>query len=100
MNKVAIEKLVEEHLANVAEPLFSVPASGKVFGKEALVNLITASLAGWWTEGHWTEEFETKLSEFIGVKYVHTCNSGSSANLLALAALCSPNLGDRQVKKG
>jgi CDP-6-deoxy-D-xylo-4-hexulose-3-dehydrase len=101
MNKSSIEKLVKEHLKEETNPKpFSVPASGKLYGKEELVNLVTASLEGWWTEGHWNQEFESKLSKFIGVKYVHSCNSGSSANLLAFLALCSPTLKERQIKKG
>ncbi len=79
---------------------FSVPVSGKVYDREELINLVEASLEGWWTEGHWTAEFEKKIADFIGIKYVHSCNSGSSANLLAFSALCSPSLGERQIKKG
>lgn len=96
-----IQQLVEKYLAkNNHEKAFSVPVSGKEFEKEELVNLIKASLEGWWTEGHWTAEFEKKIADFLGVKYVHTCNSGSSANLLAFSALRSPSLKERQIKKG
>ncbi len=77
-----------------------VPVSGKVFGREEIVNLIEASMEGWWTEGRWTALFEEKLKRFLKMKFVHSCNSGSSANLLAFSALCSPTLGKRQIKKG
>lgn len=77
-----------------------VPVSGKVFDKEELANLIEASMEGWWTEGRWTELFEQKLKDFLGVKFIHSCNSGSSANLLAFSALCSHTLGERRIKKG
>jgi CDP-6-deoxy-D-xylo-4-hexulose-3-dehydrase len=96
-----IGKLVDNYLSEKSEEKpFSVPVSGKVYDREELVNLIEASLEGWWTEGHWTAEFEKKISEFLGIKYVHSCNSGSSANLLAFSALCSPSLKERQIKKG
>jgi CDP-6-deoxy-D-xylo-4-hexulose-3-dehydrase len=39
------------------------------------------------TKGRLTEEFETKWSEFLGVKYSVFVNSGSSANLAMLYAL-------------
>lgn len=95
-----INKLVEKYLK--LNPLIqnSIPVSGKVYDKIELINLIKASLEGWWTEGKWTNKFEEKLKNFIGVKYVHACNSGSSANLIAFSALCSNSLGSRQIKKG
>lgn len=77
-----------------------VPVSGKVFDEQELSNLIEASLEGWWTEGKWTAKFEDKLKKFLGVKHVHAVNSGSSANLLAFSTLCSPKLGERQIKAG
>ena len=40
------------------------------------------------------------MAQFLGVKYVLTVNSGSSANLVAFSALTSPRLGDRAIKPG
>lgn len=42
---------------------------------------------GWLTAGPVNAKFEKALSEFTGIKYVRTCNSGSSANLLAVATM-------------
>ena len=36
----------------------------------------------------------------MGIKYAILCNSGSSANLLAVSALTSPRLGKRALKVG
>lgn len=94
-----IQKFVSDNFAPKAKGE-AIPVSGKIFGKEEIVNLIEASLEGWWTEGHWTAEFEKELQDFIGIKHIHACNSGSSANLLAFATLCSWSLGDRRIKKG
>lgn len=94
-----IEKLVDKYF-KLPDFGTSIPVSGKLYGKEELYNLIKASLEGWWTEGKWTEEFENKLAKFLGIKYVLSCNSGSSANLLAIATLRSPSLKDRQLKTG
>lgn len=65
-----------------------LPVSGKVFGTPEMENAVEAVLDGWWTEGRWTKEFEGLLKAFlIAPRDVVMVNSGSSANLLALAAL-------------
>ena len=77
-----------------------IPPSGKIWGVEEIRNGVLAVLDGWWTEGRWTDEFEHNLSRYLGVRHVSMCNSGSSANLLALAALMSPLLGDKRLMPG
>ena len=77
-----------------------IPASGKVIGAKELQHLVDAALDGWFTTGRFNDAFEQRLSEFLGVKYVLTTNSGSSANLLAFSALTSPRLGNRALKPG
>lgn len=77
-----------------------IPASGKVLGGEELRQMVDASLDGWLTTGRFNEQFEQRLGQFLGVKHVLTTNSGSSANLLAVAALTSPQLGDRALRPG
>ena len=77
-----------------------VPPSGKVLGQEEIQNMVDASLDGWLTTGRFNSEFERKMAQFLGLKYVLTTNSGSSANLLAFTALTSPKLGDRALKPG
>lgn len=77
-----------------------VPVSGKVYGREEINNAIEAAEDGWWTEGRWAKKFESEFKKYLGVEYVTLVNSGSSANLNALAALTSPVFGDRQLKPG
>lgn len=77
-----------------------VPPSGKVLGAKELQLMVEASLDGWLTTGRFNEQFEKRLAEYIGVPYLLTTTSGSSANLLALTALTSPKLGERQLKPG
>jgi CDP-6-deoxy-D-xylo-4-hexulose-3-dehydrase len=77
-----------------------IPPSGKVLGADEFVNLVDASLDGWLTTGRFNDQFETELAKRLGVSHTLTCNSGSSANLLALSALCSPLLGERALKPG
>lgn len=78
----------------------AIPASGKLIGKDELVTLVDAALDGWLTAGRFNDAFEKKLAEYIGVTHVLTTNSGSSANLLAVSALTSPQLGSRALVPG
>ncbi|MFN3998112.1 lipopolysaccharide biosynthesis protein RfbH [Algoriphagus sp.] len=97
-----VEKFAEEKY--ISRPFIPgesvIPPSGKVLGKEELVNMVEASLDGWLTTGRFNQLFEKKLAEFLGVKYALSVNSGSSANLVAFNTLTSPRLGDRAIKKG
>lgn len=77
-----------------------IPPAGKVLGSAELDNMIQSSLDGWLTTGRFNASFEKKLSDFLGVKYCLTVNSGSSANLVAFYSLTSPLLGERAIKKG
>lgn len=101
-----ISKLVEQYANAALAPKKFVPGeciippSGKVIGAKELQLMVEATLDGWLTTGRFNTEFEKKLAEFIGVKYLITVNSGSSANLVAFNTLTSPKLGDRAIKKG
>ena len=77
-----------------------VPVSGKVFDHTELNNIVEAALDGWFTTGRFNDAFEKELANFIGVKRAITVNSGSSANLLAFAALTANELGERAIKPG
>jgi CDP-6-deoxy-D-xylo-4-hexulose-3-dehydrase len=77
-----------------------VPVSGKVIGSLEVKNMVEASLDGWLTTGRFNNEFEEKLSNFLGIKCLLTVNSGSSANLIAFSTLTSPKLKDRAIQKG
>ena len=77
-----------------------IPASGKVLAPTDLATMVEAVLDGWLTTGRFNEQFEAELSKYIGVNHAITTNSGSSANLLALSALTSPKLLERQLKPG
>ena len=79
-----------------------VPVSGKVYGDQERNNLTQCAnelLNGIQSE-HWLHEFERKFELFLGVKDAMFCNSGSSANLLAMSALTSHELGDRRLNPG
>lgn len=77
-----------------------IPPSGKLIGSQELRNMVDASLDGWLTTGRFNDAFEQELARMIGVRYVLTVNSGSSANLVAFSALTSPQLGERAIRPG
>lgn len=77
-----------------------VPVSGKVFDAKDLQNLVEAGLDFWLTTGRFAHAFEERFAAFMGQKHCLLVNSGSSANLLALTALTSPQLGPRRLKPG
>ena len=73
---------------------------GRYFNDEEMVNLVDSSLDFWLTAGPWATKFEKEFAKWLGVRFCSLTNSGSSANLLAFSALTSPQLGDRQIKRG
>jgi CDP-6-deoxy-D-xylo-4-hexulose-3-dehydrase len=77
-----------------------VQVAGRVFDAEDLTYLVDAALDFWLTSGRFAQEFESSLARTVGVRHAMLVNSGSSANLLALAALTSPSLGERQLQPG
>jgi CDP-6-deoxy-D-xylo-4-hexulose-3-dehydrase len=64
-----------------------VPVSGSKLSYFDIMNIVDATLDGWMTEGVWADRFRRELSEYTGSRHVVLCNSGSSADLLALSAV-------------
>jgi CDP-4-dehydro-6-deoxyglucose reductase, E1 len=77
-----------------------VPVSGRVFDADELLHLVDSSLDFWLTTGRYARQFELQFAKAVGVRHALLCNSGSSANLLAVSALTSKKLGDRRLKPG
>lgn len=75
-----------------------IPYAGRIFDQDELVNLVDASLDFWLTTGRYAGQFEREFARYLGRLYALLCNSGSSANLLAVTALTSPRLKERQLK--
>lgn len=78
----------------------AISISGKVFDHHEICNLVESALDFHLTTYRFNDSFEKKLQNFIEVKFALTCNSGSSANLLALTALTSPLMKDRRLCAG
>lgn len=73
---------------------------GRVFDEKEMLALTDAMLDFWLTAGRFSTQFEKDFSAYLGLKYAHIVNSGSSANLLAFMALTSQELGDRRIRRG
>lgn len=74
--------------------------ASRVYDEKEMQSLTDAMLDFWLTTGRFANEFEQNFAKWIGVKYAHLVNSGSSANLIAFSVLTAPELGDRQIKRG
>ena len=104
-----IKSLVGEFYKEFKEPVESkenfkpgdrISYASRVYDEKEMQSLTDAMLDFWLTTGRFSKEFEKNFAEWIGVKYAHLVNSGSSANLIAFSALTAPELGNRQIKKG
>ena len=104
-----IKALVKEYYKDFKEPVESknnfkpgdrVSYASRVYDEKEMQALTDAMLDFWLTTGRFSQEFETNFAEWIGVKYAHLVNSGSSANLIAFSVLTAPELGDRRIKRG
>lgn len=74
--------------------------AGRVYNSDEVLNLVDSALDFWLTNGRYTDAFEQKLGEYLGVRFCTLVNSGSSANLCAFMALTSPLLGERAIQRG
>ncbi len=102
----AIKSLVREYYCDfkqqktVFKPGDRINYASRVFDEKEMCALTDAMLDFWLTTGRFSEQFEKEFAQWIGVKYAHLVNSGSSANLIAFSVLTAPELGERQIKRG
>lgn len=74
--------------------------ASRVFDEKEMCSLTDAVLDFWLTTGRFADEFEKEFAKWIGVRWAHLVNSGSSANLIAFTVLTAQELGDRQIRPG
>ncbi len=85
---------------HVFTPGERIPYAARVFDEAEMCSLTDATLDFWLTAGRFAKRFEKEFAEWLGVKYAHLVNSGSSANLLAFSVLTAPELGERRIRRG
>ncbi len=104
-----IKELVAEYYREYKAPKESkqnfrpgdrISYAARVYDEKEMMSLTDAVLDFWLTAGRFSEQFEKEFAGWIGTKYAHLVNSGSSANLIAFMALTAPELGDRRIKRG
>ena len=84
-----IKKLVTEYYHDFKEKKEEykegerITYAARVFDEKEMCALTDATLDFWLTTGRFADQFEKKFAEWIGAKYAHLVNSGSSANLIA-----------------
>jgi CDP-6-deoxy-D-xylo-4-hexulose-3-dehydrase len=103
--RLKILELCDDYMSARGKPSYNpgvdiIPASSKVLDTSDLKALINSSLDLWLTTGRFAEEFEKELAKKFTLRKALLTVSGSSANLLAFAALTSPKLGEKRLKKG
>lgn len=70
-----------------------IPVTAKVVDEHDLAHLIDASLDMWLTAGRYARQFEAEFGKYFGrATKSLLVNSGSSANLVAVSSLGSPEL--------
>ncbi|HJB68501.1 MAG TPA: lipopolysaccharide biosynthesis protein RfbH [Candidatus Fournierella excrementigallinarum] len=82
------------------QPGERITYAARVFDEKEMCALTDAMLDFWLTTGRFADQFEKEFAAWLGVKYAHLVNSGSSANLIAFMALTAPELGERRIKRG
>ena len=101
-----IKKLVGEYYHQFKEnkkefePGDRINYASRVYDEKEMQSLTDATLDFWLTSGRFCDEFEKEFAKWIGVRFAHLVNSGSSANLIAFMVLTAPELKERQIKKG
>lgn len=104
-----IKKMIAEYYHEFKEPLNSkenfkagdrVSYAARVYDEREMMSLTDAVLDFWLTTGRFSDEFEREFAKWLGIRYAHLVNSGSSANLIAFSVLTSKELGDRRICKG
>ena len=64
--------------------------AARVFDEKEMCALTDATLDFWLTTGRFADQFEKEFAKWIGVKFAHLVNSGSSANLAAYMSVLKP----------
>ena len=106
MNRSKILELVKEYareeykVKKFEAGKSGLPVSGRIFDEDDVAALVDSALDFHLTTYRYNDEFEKGLKDFFGLKYALTCNSGSSANLIAITSLTSHLLKDRALKTG
>lgn len=82
------------------EPGDRITYAARVYDEKEMCALTDAMLDFWLTTGRFSDRFEKEFAGWLGVKFAHLVNSGSSANLIAFSVLTAKELGERRIERG
>jgi CDP-6-deoxy-D-xylo-4-hexulose-3-dehydrase len=71
-----------------------IPYAGRVYDDEEMRLGVESVLQFWLTAGPFARQFEEQMRDYFGSQAAYLVNSGSSANLLMVSTLCSPQIKD------
>ncbi|MEK7584504.1 MAG: DegT/DnrJ/EryC1/StrS family aminotransferase [Patescibacteria group bacterium] len=91
-----VRKIMRAQLRRFASDTSKVHLSWPVYDDAEILNALDSLLELRLSQGPKVKEFEQRFADYLGVRYATAVNSGSSANLLALAALVEHG----KIKKG
>src|SRR3989338_8168853 len=82
-----VKKIMRDQLRRFALDTTKVHLSWPVYDDAEILNALDSLLDLHLSQGPKVREFEQRFANYLGVRYATAVNSGSSANLLALATL-------------
>ena len=100
MQKVAEYYSIEHSDQEFVPGKSRVKYAGRVFDERDMNMMVASVLDFWLTAGPYAKQFELELGKFLGVSEIIPVNSGSSANLVAVTALCSRKRGEQRLVPG
>ncbi len=87
LKKEIFEKVEEYFATKTNEPSEKIGVAYPCFDHKEVNQALDSLLDVWISQGPKVKQFEKEYAKYIGTKYGIGCNSGSSANLLALTSL-------------
>src|SRR3989344_6403830 len=89
----------EAHKRSFVPGITPVGYAGRIYDEKEMVAAVDSVLDFYLTLGDRGKQLESELAKFVGVSHAALVNSGSSANLVAVASLVSPET-QNHMKKG
>jgi CDP-6-deoxy-D-xylo-4-hexulose-3-dehydrase len=107
IDKTKLIEKAKKYVDSLPKPKFIpgetyITSSGQVSDGEEAALLVDVALKGRFAEGDYSQQFDKDLRRFLNnqIRFSNLCNSGSSANLLAITAITAEEFGTKRAKPG
>lgn len=99
LRKEITDKVKEIYMLRKSKEQFivgktKVNYSGRVFDEKEMIAVVDSALDFWLTLGSKGIQFCNEFKSYLGEDFCLVTNSGSSANLIAITTLCSPQINN------